>query len=88
MQLRQPAPVIAAIEQAGGEPNAVRGGLLQSRKHFCRGGRVEAMRQRQHQKLAFGKFQEIPKFQEALALLAFSVSLPRLPRVSSRHSRP
>ena len=54
-------------------------------KRFCR---LEAMRQRQHQKLAFGEFQEVIELQMAFALFDLSSSSPRLPRVSNWQSRP
>ena len=68
MQPRQPALVVAAIEQARGEPHAIGAGALQALQDFQRARHVEAMRQRQHQKLAFGKFQEVIEPQMAFAL--------------------
>ena len=88
MQPRQPAAVVAAIEQACRQPDAVGAAVLQTLPNVQRCRRIEAMRQRQHQKLAFGKFQEVVERQMALALLDRVMSSPRLPRVSNWHSRP
>ena len=68
MQPRQPALVVAAVEQARGEPDAIGAGVLQALQDFLRVRHVEAMRQRQHQKLAFGKFQQVIEPQMAFAL--------------------
>ena len=86
MKPRQTALVIAAIQQARCKPHAIGAAalqLIQNLKRFCR---LEAMRQRQNQKLPFGEFQEVIELQMAFALS--SVSSPRLPRVSNWHSRP
>ena len=69
MQPRQPALVVAAIEQARGEPDAIGAAVLQALQNFLRARRIEAMRQRQHQKLAFGEFQQVIEPQMAFALL-------------------
>src|SRR6266403_1114452 len=68
MQPRQAAAVVAAIEQAGGEPHAIGAAVLQALQDFCGASSVETMRQRQHQKLAFGKFQEVIECEMTLAL--------------------
>ena len=68
MQPRQPAPVVAAIDQAGGEPDAIGPACLQPLQKFLRERCVKAMRQRQHQELAFGKIQQIVEPQMAVAL--------------------
>ena len=65
---RQPALVVAAVEQARGEPDAIGAGVLQALQDFLRARRIEAMRQRQHQKLAFGEFQQVIEPQMAFAL--------------------
>ena len=69
MQPRQPALVVAAVKQARGEPDAIGAAVLQTRQNCLRLRRVEAMRQRQHQKLAFGEFQQVIEPQMAFALL-------------------
>ncbi len=68
MQTRQPAPVVAAVKEARGKPDAIGAGVLQTLQDFLRARRIEAMRQRQHQKLAFAKFQQVIEPQMALAL--------------------
>ena len=85
MQPGQPALVVAAIQQARCKPHAI-GAAVLSRREFLSALPLEAMRQRQHQKLAFGEFQEVIELQMTFAL--FDVSSPRLPRVSNWHSRP
>ena len=69
MKPRQAAPVVAAVQQARRQPHAIRAALLQPIQHLERFRRLEAMRQRQNQKLPFGKFQEIIELQMTLALL-------------------
>ncbi len=59
MQPRQPALVVAAIEQACGEPDAIGFASLQSIEDIKGFLRLEAMRKCQHQELALGKFQEV-----------------------------
>ncbi len=59
MQPRQTAPVVAAVQQARRQPHAIGAALPQPVQDFQGAGRLEAMRQRQNQKLPFGKFQEI-----------------------------
>ena len=88
MQPRQTALVVAAIEQACGEPHAIGAAILQPVENLEGFGRLEAMRQRQNQKLAFGKFQEVIELEMTFALFDPAMSSPRLPRVSSWHSRP
>ena len=68
MQPRQTAAIVAAIEQACGEPHAISAAVLQTLQDFCGVGRLETMRQRQHQKLAFGKFQQVIECEMTLAL--------------------
>ena len=68
MQPRQAALVVAAIEQACGEPHPVGAAILQSLQHiegFCR---LEPMRQRQDEKLTFGEFEEVVEGEVAFAL--------------------
>ena len=70
MQPRQAALVVAAIEQACGQPDAIGAAVLQAlQSMFKRLRRLETMRQRQHQKLAFGEFQQVIEFEMAFALL-------------------
>ena len=69
MQPRQPPLVIAAIDQARRQPHAVGTAVAQSRQHFHDISRLETMRQRQDEKLTFGKFQQVVQFQMAFALL-------------------
>ena len=69
MQPRQPALVVAAVEQACGKPDAIGAAVLQTRQNCLRLRRIEAVRQRQHQKLAFGEFQQVIEPQMAFALL-------------------
>ena len=59
MQPRQAAAVVAAIEQARRQPHAVGAAVLQLGENISALRRLEAMRQRQDQKLAFGEFKEI-----------------------------
>ena len=68
MQPRQAALVVAAIEQACREPDAIGAALLQAVQDFMRLRRLKAMRQRQHQKLSFGEFQQVVEPQMAFAL--------------------
>ena len=68
MQPRQAALVVAAVEQACREPHAIGAAVLQALQDFLRVGRIEPMRERQHQKLAFGEFKEIIERQMAFAL--------------------
>ena len=68
MQPRQPALVVAAVEQACGKPDAIGAAVFQSLQNFLRARRIEAVRQRQHQKLAFGEFQQVIEPQMAFAL--------------------
>ena len=62
MKPRQAAPVVAAVQQARRQPDAIRAALLQPLQHLKRFRRLEAMRQGQNQKLPFGKFQQIVAF--------------------------
>jgi hypothetical protein len=68
-ELRQPAPVIATIDQAGGEPDTIGAARLQARQHVPDLRLIDAMRRHQHQELAFGEIQEIREGQLAGALL-------------------
>ncbi len=68
MQPRQPALVVAAVEQACGKPDAIGAAVFQPLQNFLRASPVEAVRQRQHQKLAFGEVQEVIEPQMAFAL--------------------
>ena len=69
LQPRQTAPVVAAIQQARGQPHAIGAAALQPVQNFQGFCRLEAMRQRQNQKLPLGKFQEVIEFEMAFALL-------------------
>jgi len=53
------APVVATIEQACGQPHAIRTAAFQPFQGFLGVSCLEIMRQREHQKLVFGKFQEV-----------------------------
>ncbi|MHC2335834.1 hypothetical protein [Bradyrhizobium sp. USDA 4454] len=69
MQPRETTLVVAAIEQARGQPDAVGGAGLQPREQIERFRRLEPMRQRQHQKLAFCEIDQIGQREPAVALL-------------------
>ncbi len=69
MQSGQPTPVVAAVEQACAEPDAVGAGAPQPLQDCLRLRRVEAVRQRQHQQLALGEFHEVIELQMALTFL-------------------
>ncbi len=78
MKPHEPAPVVAAVQQARRKPHAIRAGALQSIQNMKRFCRLETMRQRQHQKLAFGKFQEVIEIKMAFALLDLVGIIPAL----------
>jgi hypothetical protein len=75
MQPRQAALVVAAIQQARRKPYAIRGTTSQSLQHLQRFRLLEAMRQRESEKLPFGKFQEIIDLQVTLALFGAIAAL-------------
>ena len=66
VQPHQAAPVIAAIQQACRKPHAIGAAMLQPIQHLARLRRLEAMRQRQDQKLSFGEFQEIIEMSDGI----------------------
>jgi hypothetical protein len=69
MQPGQPALVVAAVEQACGKPDAVGAAVLQPLQNSLCACHVEAMRQRQYQKLALGEFKQVIEPQMTLAFL-------------------
>ena len=75
MKPRQAAPVVAAVEKTRRQPYAIRAAAPQPIQHLERLRRLEAMRQRQNQKLSLGKFQEIIEPQMTLALLGIVAAL-------------
>src|SRR5579871_709542 len=64
---RQTPPVVAAIEQACRKPYAIGAARAQSLQNIVRLRLIEAVRQRQHQKLVLREFQEIADLQMAFA---------------------
>src|SRR5437660_2435518 len=69
MQPRQTALVVAAIEQACRQPHTIGTAVAQLLQKLLRLRGVEAMRQRENEKLSLGEIEEIAKFQMAFALL-------------------
>ncbi len=69
------ALVVAAVQQAGCKPHTIRAAALQLIENLKRFLRLEAMRQRQNQKLPFGKFQEVIELQMTFALIGIIPSL-------------
>ena len=63
---RQAPPVVAAIKQARREPHAIGLARSQPLQNVVRFRLVETMRQHQHEKLAFGKFQKIIELQDGI----------------------
>jgi len=75
MQPRQTAAVVAAVKEARRQPDTVGAALPQPVQHLDRPGLLEAMRQRQDEQLAFGKFQEVGELQMAFALFGAVAAL-------------
>src|SRR5262249_1099926 len=69
MQPCKTAPVVAAVEQTCRQPHAIGAAVAQLRQDLVRLRGIEAMRQREDEKLALGEVEEIGKLQMALALL-------------------
>ena len=72
---RQTAPVVAPVQQACRKPDAIRAPLPQPIQNLKRLCFLEAMRQRQHEKLPFGEFQEVIEPQVTFALVGIVTSL-------------
>jgi len=67
MKPRQPAPVVAAIQQACGEPHAIGRARTQSIQHVKGFSFLKTMRQGECEELSFSKFQKIVELQVTLA---------------------
>src|ERR1700726_2112565 len=75
MKPRKTAPVVAAVQKARCKPHSIRATALQSIQNMKRALRLEAVRQRQNEKLTFGEFQEVIELQMTFALLGVLPSL-------------